>query len=541
VYMTRLVEFADSIQDKLPVIGYKLKKYNWTATIQADGVLSFIKADKNDQRTIPDISRSSGVKPILLTDKAEYVFQLDKEGATEKNKKRTEQCHEAYMNLLKECCKTTNSEQINRVIEAIQSRSWTLPNEMKPSDIVLIRLDIDTFPHEEPSVRAFWAQKVTPEADEANNKICLVCGKTAPVVERHSMEFTIGADRTKLISANDSAYLSYGLKASEVAPTCFPCEQKYGQALSYLLQKHTSPDLKGGPHTFAAGGVTYVYWTRQDDDEVNGMMSWLYDPDPDQVRRVLMSPFTGVKSEAADFCLLALTANKARLVVRDYTEKPSWQVKEQLKEFFASQEVGGKKLYSIYALAASMYRDANKEMQKYAITEWVDWALNGRKLSVRIASHVLKRIQAGGEMNVLHAAAIKSWLVSQKKGEWAVHLDDMNTSPGYLCGRLFAVLEKIQVEAIHANETIAARFFGSASTVPKSIFGMLIQRSQAHLSKIGKENKGFEVNYSKQIQEIMWQIKDFPKTLNPHEQAEFSLGYYHQKQHFYIKKEDKGE
>lgn len=541
MYMKRLVDFADS-NGKLPSIGYSMKKYQWIATFNRNEEISLIQAGKNDQRMIPYISRAAGVKPILLTDKAEYVFQLEKEGATEKNKKRTEQCHEAYMNLLKECSEETDSESIKRVIQTLKKRQWVLPEEMKAGDIILIRLDIDAFPHEEQSVKNFWAQKVTPEADEEQNKMCIVCGKIAPAVERHSMEFLIGANRTKLISANKSAYLSYGLKASEVAPTCFTCEQKYGQALSYLLQKYTNPDLKGGPHTFTAGGVTYVYWTCHKNDEMSGIMSWLSDPDPDAVRRVLMSPFTGIKSDAADFYLLALTANKARLVVRDYTEKPYWKVKEQLKEFFDSQDVGGKKLYSVYSLAASMYRDANKEMQKYAITEWVDWAIKGRKLSIRIVSHILKRIQASGEMNVLQAASIKSWLISQKREEWNVHLDETKMRKAYLCGRLFAVLEKIQVEAIHSNETIAARFFASASTVPKSIFGMLIRNSQVYLSKIGKENKAFEVNYSKKIQSIIEHLPDFPKVLSPHGQAEFALGYYHQKQDFYKpKKETEGE
>lgn len=541
MYMKRLVDFADS-NGKLPSIGYSMKKYQWIATFNRNEEISLIQAGKNDQRMIPYISRAAGVKPILLTDKAEYVFQLEKEGATEKNKKRTEQCHEAYMNLLKECSEETDSESIKRVIQTLKKRQWVLPEEMKAGDIILIRLDIDAFPHEEQSVKNFWAQKVTPEADEEQNKMCIVCGKIAPAVERHSMEFLIGANRTKLISANKSAYLSYGLKASEVAPTCFTCEQKYGQALSYLLQKYTNPDLKGGPHTFTAGGVTYVYWTCHKNDEMSGIMSWLSDPDPDAVRRVLMSPFTGIKSDAADFYLLALTANKARLVVRDYTEKPYWKVKEQLKEFFDSQDVGGKKLYSVYSLAASMYRDANKEMQKYAIAEWVDWAINGRKLSVRIVSHILKRIQASGEMNVLQAASIKSWLISQKREDWNVHIDETKMSKAYLCGRLFAVLEKIQVEAIHSNETIAARFFASASTVPKSIFGMLIRNSQVYLSKIGKENKAFEVNYSKKIQSIIEHLPDFPKVLSPHGQAEFALGYYHQKQDFYKpKKETEGE
>ena len=544
MYMRRLVELAEQISDQFPTTGYKKKKYQWIAVVQDNQTIHFIRADKNDQRTLPDLSRAgTKPKPILLTDNAEYVFGLEAPGNNIKNKNRASERNEAYLNLLEECLLETGCDSIRIIKDAIVNRNWVIPNDMKQGDFIVFRQGMDYFPHEEQQIKDFWMEKVTPKGEKLQNKMCIVCGRMAPAVERHSIKFGIGKETTKLISANEDAYLSYGLEASEVAPTCFSCEQKYGKTLTYLLQKYSDPNLKGGPHAFAAGGVTYVYWMKKSNNEMSIIMSWLNQPDPESVRRVLMSPFTGIQSDASDFYLLALTANKARLVVRDYTEKPFWKVKEQLKQFFAGQEVGAPKLYGIYALASSMYKDASKEMQKYAIQEWVNWALNGTKLSGRIASHILKRIQAGGEMNVLHASAIKSWLISQKKEEWTVDLDGTNEKVSYLCGRLFAVLEKIQEEAIRGNETIAARFFGSASTTPKSVFGLLIRNSQAHINKLQKEKPGLAVNYSKELQNILEKVTDFPSVLDLHKQAEFALGYYHQKQNFYKpkQKENKGD
>lgn len=544
MYLKRLVEFSEQISDQLPPIGYKAKRYQWTAVVSEENTIHFIRADRNDQRTIPDITRSSGIKPILLCDKAEYVFGLEKEGANERSKKRTEDLHQAYKSLLEKCWKKTKSKSIKLILDTLQAGHWELPEDMKDSEIIVFQTGLDHFPHEELKVQKFWSTEVMPVHSPKNkkNKMCIVCGESAPAVERHSIVFLIGRDRTKLISANDSAYLSYGLKASEVAPTCFECEQKYGQALNYLLKRYPNKELRGGPHTFTSGDVTYVYWMKEQSEEMNQWMSWISDPDPDAVRNVLMSPFTGKKTEASDFYLLALTANKGRLVVRDYIETPTWKVQGNLKSFFAAQEVGSPRLYGVYHLASTMYRDANQEMQKFAITEWVDWALKAKKLSGRIASHVLKRIQADGEMNILQAAAIKSWLVSQDKEEWTVHLDEGKKSIPYLCGRLFAVLEKVQEESIKSNETIAARFFGSASTTPKSVFGLLIRNSQAHLSKLQKERPGLAVNRSKSIQSIMSNIEEFPSVLDLHKQAEFALGYYHERQHFYkAKNKLKGE
>lgn len=536
MYMKRLVEFAEENPDKLPPTGYKLKKYHWLVTVSPQGDFDFVKASKNDQQTIPDATRAASIKPILLTDKAEYVFALTKVDASEKQKKRSPLCREAYMELLKECHKETGNKEVGRVVKALESENYDLPLDMTADHIILFRTATGLFPHKEPSVIDFWGKKCSPDTDGTEGKICMVCGKNAMPIERHSMNFLIGKDRTKLISANESAYLSYGLKASIVAPTCFLCEQKYGQALTYLLEKYNSPEKKGGPHTFAAGGVTYVYWTKKGGFDLG---SFLTKPNAEDVKEVLQSPFTTRQSEATDFFLLVLTANKGRLVVRDYLESDISKIQARTKVFFETQDVGRDRYYGVYTLASAMYRDASKEMQPHAIQEWVKWAVYGYPLSGRIARQTLARIQADKNgMNSLHAAVLKSWLISNKKGEWTVKVNDENKSAAYISGRLFAVLEKIQKDAVGGNETIASKFYGTASTVPRSIFGLLIRNSQAHLSKLMKDpaKKGFAINLSKEIQIILSDLPGFPGVLKLDEQAEFGLGYYHQRQKLYTAK-----
>ncbi|MBE3102741.1 MAG: type I-C CRISPR-associated protein Cas8c/Csd1 [Bacilli bacterium] len=536
MYMQRLVEFANDNTDKLPATGYKQKKYQWLVTVSPQGDFDFVKASKNDQQTIPDLSRSSGVKSILLSDKAQYVFAISKDNATEKDKQRTEECHEAYKKLLDECQRETESEGIHLILEGLKNQSFVIPSDMKESDMIIFRTGTGHFSHKEPSVIKFWGNRCIPDPNGVEKKICIVCGKKEVPIERHSMEFLVGPERTKLISANGSAYLSYGLKASIVAPTCFLCEQKYGQALTYLLSKYNDPEKKGGPHTFAAGGVTYVYWTKKGGFDLGSFMT---KPNVEDVKEVLQSPFTTRQSEASDFFLLVLTANKGRLVVRDYLESDISKIQARTKVFFEAQDVGRDRYYGVYTLASAMYRDASKEMQPYAVQEWVKWAVYGYPLSGRIARQTLTRIQADKNgMNSLHAAVLKSWLISNKKGEWTVLVTEENKSPAYISGRLFAVLEKIQKDAVRGNETIASKFYGTASTVPRSIFGLLIRNSQAHLSKLMKDpaKKGFAINLSKEIQNILDDLPKFPGVLKLDEQAEFGLGYYHQRQKLYTSK-----
>lgn len=539
MYMHRLVEFAEQHANDLPPVGYARRSYQWFVVITHDDRFEFIQAERGEQRVIPNRSRASGVSPILLTDKAEYVFQLPKNPT---NAKRAAECHLAYLKLLKECCEATRNEVVQKIVQILEKKNWQLPDGMKSTDVILFRTEAGEFPHEDNKVKKFWGDFLfNSSSKKENNSVCFICGRSAPAVKRHTIEFSLGKERTKLILANESAYFSYGLENSEIAPTCFECEQKYGQALSYLLRKYTNKKQHGGPHMMEISNVTYVYWTRQNDPETTSMFTFLSDPDPDAVRSILSSPFKRAENHGSldRICILALSANKARMVVRDYAEPPVWKVKNQIRQFFDAQQiVGAPKPASIYLLAACMYRDGRKEMQKEDVQDWMNWAIYGKRLSGRIIAKMVKRIQARGGMAWIHAAAIKSWLISQKKEEWTVDLDQARITPPYLCGRLFAVLEAVQYEAVKGNDTIASRFYAAASSTPRTIFGLLMRNSKWHLSKISKENKGYEVRYQQRIQLITGQLKEFPAVLDLQGQAEFALGYYHERQDIYKKKEN---
>lgn len=117
-------------------------------------------------------------------------------------------------------------------------------------------------------------------------------------------------------------------------------------------------------------------------------------------------------------------------------------------------------------------------------------------------------------------------------------LDPTNTNIGYRLGRLFAALEKIQEEANPGiNATIRDRFYGAASSTPATVFGNLMRLKNHHLSKL--ENTGRRINLEKLICEIMSGIDDFPLHLSIVNQGRFAIGYYHQMQDFYTKKENK--
>jgi CRISPR-associated protein Csd1 len=135
------------------------------------------------------------------------------------------------------------------------------------------------------------------------------------------------------------------------------------------------------------------------------------------------------------------------------------------------------------------------------------------------------------------AALIKLVMTTQGfiKEDQMVHLQTDRPEAAYHCGRLLAVLESIQREAIgrNINTTIVDRFYGTASTAPASVFGRLVRGAQPHLSKLkGNENtRAAGHALENRLTEIMSALDTFPHTLKLQHQGLFALGYYHQRAH----------
>lgn len=536
MYMQRLIEFADENVDKFPPMGYKTKRVQWIVDVEESGLM--ISPVKNLMLTVPDISRSSNTRPILLADKPDYVFGFSN---NEKGEKRAKERQQSFINLLKAYVDKTGDVDVKLLIHHLESDLY-IDDDFRIGDFVVFRVNDEDFLHEKKSVIDFWGEYVSQSDGEDSSFTCMFCNENRPILRRHSINFTIGRDRTKVISANENAYESYGLKNSEISPTCFECEQKYGKALEYLLTRHKDRKLFGGPHMYSLGGVTYVYWLRNR-EQLKGNLSTLVLPKDRQslsdMRNLLEQVFKGVTIDPKvnNFCLLAVSANKARLVVREYVEDSAGRIKGRIEKFFEAQDVGQERYYGIYSLASTMYKKPSNQMQKYAIEEWMGWFLYGRPLSGRVLLPVLRRIQAEGAMYPQYGAVIKSWLVSQKdKEEW--NMPVKNRTDAYVNGQVFAILERIQYVATNQKRTITGKFFASASTTPRSVMGMLIRNTQYYLERLSsdKKRKGLANKFKEELGEMLAELDEFPSTLKLEEQAEFALGYYHQRQTYYESK-----
>jgi CRISPR-associated protein Csd1 len=119
----------------------------------------------------------------------------------------------------------------------------------------------------------------------------------------------------------------------------------------------------------------------------------------------------------------------------------------------------------------------------------------------------------------------------------AVLLDPKKPDIAYVCGRLLAVLDRIQRRALGSvNATIIDRYYGAASTAPRPIFPRLVSNAQNHLGKIRGERPGEAENLQKDMEAVVskigdpgaW-IGDLPQWLDLEAQGRFAIGFYHQR------------
>ncbi|HET7579525.1 MAG TPA: type I-C CRISPR-associated protein Cas8c/Csd1 [Bacillales bacterium] len=551
--MKRLIEFAE--REELlesSIKGYEYKKLNWIIKINLDGELKgFVSMGKNNKDAVPYKGRSgSNLPPFLLYDKPDFVLGWTSETDKEKIVTRTKARHEAFCELVEECAEKTKEPTVQAVVKFMEGENLAqkVPDDLKDGEWITFQIEeTDEKPIDLVAVQEFWKDALLDDEYGEKDYQCIICGEPCSPLTRHKTDIVLpvgGRDRGKLISANDSAYFSYGLKHSLIAPTCSTCEEKYGRALADLL---SSDDYEQNRMTF--GNLVYLFWTKEKGAPVFMPIVQPKSEDVQELRKkVFAEGNTNMKSfQTSEFYSLALSPNKARVAVRDWEETTLDRVQENVYQFLLRQRVGyEEKYYGIYALAASLFRDANQEMHENVPKLLLKHAILGKPLPDSILYHAVNRCRAEKQVTRTRAGIMRLCLIQNynEREDYLMTLDKELENDGYQCGRLFAVLEKIQEDANPGiNTTMTDKFYGTASTTPGSVFGMLMRNAQSHLSKLRKDSqrRGWAVNHSKRLGEIAQRIEKYPSVLKLKDQSMFSLGYLHQKDDFYKKKSSEEE
>lgn len=536
--LERLRDLHARVVQDLPPAYHKPQRVQWILALDAQGrFLNLERATGENKPFVemptPYLKRTSGTRPLLLVDKPSYVLALPE--ATGKEEQAAER-HTAYRALIADCATAVPAPELKAVLQFLDhhvaaARTHPATAEMKPGDLIAPRVN-ETFPTELPEVVAFWQDREDERAaeDSTTTGRCMLCGEEKPIVQMHPVDIRVGSDAAPLVSANAPAFESYGLNRSEIAPMCQRCARTYGEAFVYLLGSEK--------HRLYLGGLYWIFWTREAVPNFD-LMALLSNPEPEQVARLLRSVQTGLPTvlRANDFYALAVTSNK-RMVVRSWLTASVADVQARLATYFQRLRLGNEEAdtapLKLIALAGSTVRDL-KDLSPQVVPLLLEHALTGRPLPLSVLHRAVLRARADRENVVTRARAalIKLVLLSQphQQEDYMVHetLTPDHPSPAYQCGRLLAVLDSIQREAVGARATLVDRFYGAASATPASVFGVLLRKAQAHLGKLRKERPGLHHYFEQQLGEIMSRLNGFPRTLSLSEQGIFAIGYYQER------------
>ena len=533
--LQRLAEYADRLA--LPPALYSEAPVRYIVELDREGCLLSPQptdtADPASPRTrrgahhaVPQVQRSSATRPLLFADNAKYTFGIVRVKGKEA---RAAKDHHAYLDLVERCAAQTGepAAAVWRFLSNDPLSRLQLPPDFDAGATLTFRVDGSYVVDADP-VAAFWA------AEEAHGDSpimqCLVCGEQRPALRRQQAKIKIHGGHTSgtaLLSANEDAFVSYGLDASLVAPTCGRCGERVTKALNTLLADRSTH--------LVLGGLTFAFWTRQ--PVAFSLYDLLTDPSPEQVRALIDSARHGRTPppiEDEEFYAIALSASGGRAVVRDWIDTTVSEISRHLALWFTRQEIVSATAepphpYRLFTLAAATVRDPN-ELTPPTPQSLLHGALTGAPLPYSLLANAIRRNAAEQRVTRPRAALIKLVLATHTTTEEdrMGSLDPDNTNPAYRCGRLLAVLEEVQSAAIHTT-TIVDRFYGTASTAPASVFGRLMRGAQPHLAKLERDNPGAYYALQQRLEDTLSGLDTFPLTLSLQDQGLFALGYYHQR------------
>lgn len=382
---------------------------------------------------------------------------------------------------------------------------------------------------------------------------CLVTGETGALSRLHARTPIPGSkSNAKLVAFQKGmGFDSYGKQQGFNAPIGRSASFAFSTALSGMLAKESRQKMM-------VGDSTAVFWAEKKSIVEDLFADLFGEPakeNPDQtinaVRALYAAPASGAAPLEDDYTrlfVLGLSPNAARVSVRFWHPGTVGETVRNIKSHFDDCRIVHAphlpeylSLFRLLCSTAVLGKSDN--VAPNLAGEFMKSILAGTPYPRVVLSAAVARCRAERQVTYPRASIIKALLVREnrfrkaKEKEVGMSLDTSFPSTGYLLGRLFAVLEKVQEEANPGiNATIRDRFYGSACGTPIVAFHHLMKLKNHHLAKL--DNRGRAVNFEKTIGEIMGKMPagdGFPSHLSLPEQGRFAVGYYHQRQSFFTK------
>ena len=508
------------------------------------------------------VKRTVGIASNFLWDNSAYLLGVDQKGKPD----RSRQCFSAASERHHEVLDGVDSP-IARAILAFFD-TWRPEQaaehpalagqfeEVTSGGNLLFRVN-GQYPQEDTAIREAWQRYFMESGSEMPYMQCLVTGKIARIARIHPTikvgQKGFSSMGNSLVSFNDVSEESYGCYKSQGrnAPVSEYAAFAYTAALNHLLADKNNVQFIGDTTVVCwAEGAEPAYQSFATAALFGGEMPGLSDND---LRAALKRLAGGLPCDDLGvdpdrpFYILGLAPNAARLSARFFLRDSFGRLMKNVNDHYQRLEVvrpayAKSGVLSLWALLRETVNlNSRDKSPAPAMAGAVARAIfSGGSYPVSLLEAVMLRIRAERNITWGRAAIIKAYYLKNPHTDCpeevlTVSLNETSTNPAYILGRLFAVYEATQQEA-GINATIKDKYFNAAAAMPASIFPVLNNLYQKHLRKLPDAQR---VYFDKQVSALKGVLGEcYPARMTLAQQGSFDLGYYHQTQKRYTKKEE---
>ena len=506
------------------------------------------------------VKRTVGIASNFLWDNSAYLLGVDQKGKPE----RSRDCFRVAASLHHAVLDGVDSPAARAILAFFDT--WQPKKAMEHPALsgqyetisaggnLLFRVD-GRYVHEDAVIREAW-QRYRDGADEdAVRMQCLVTGREDEIPATHPAIKGVRDAQSRgaaLVSFNAPAFCSYGREQNYNAPVGKYAAFAYTAALNHLLADRDNVQV--------IGNTTIVCWAEGAESVYQDVfMSFMSDKMPSTIsdndlRAALKNLAKGRPCEELGvdpnrtFYILGLAPNAARLSVRFFLRDSFGRLMRNVNDHYERLEIvkpayAKPGVLSLWALLRETVRDPKKQVPSPAMAGATARAVfSGGLYPASLLEAVMLRIRAERDITWGRAAIIKAYYLKNPHKDCpeevlTVSLNEASTNIPYTLGRLFSVYEAAQQAANPGiNATIKDKYFNSAATMPASIFPVLNNLYQKHLRKLETRQR---VYFDKQVSALKGALgESYPTRMTLAQQGAFDLGYYHQTQKRYTKKEE---